>query len=321
MAGRRMGIIAFLFCLCLFLTPGRVHAVSTAEAKDAISPEKACTLSLTYRCNGTTFSDVPVNLYKIADVSADYQYTLTEPFVPSGLVLNGIQSIGEWNVIRGTLETYIVANHIEETFAAMTDRSGQVCFEALNPGLYLAVNGNIASCSFDAALVSLPGLGVDGLWQYQVTATPKGKEIPPAEPDEKIEYKVLKLWRGDNGQSCRPESIQVELFRNGTICQTVRLSKENNWSYRWMAENDGANWTVSESEVPAGYVMTVEKRGTTFVLTNTRPADDPPSGEELPPADSPQTGDSSSALLYTVLMYISGSILVILGLTGKRKCA
>ena len=318
MAERRMGIIAFLFCLCLCLMSCCGQAASTADAKEAISPEKECALTLSYRCNGTAFEAVPVNLYRIADVSANYQYSLTEPFAAAGLELNGIASTSEWNEIRSTLEAYILAHDVEAACTARTDAQGQARFEGLEPGLYLAVNGETENCRFDSALLALPGLGADGLWQYKLTAALKGEEIPPVEPDEEIELKLLKLWKGDDGQSDRPASIQAEIFRNGELYQTVTLSKENNWAYSWTAENDGASWNVTETDVPSGYVMTVEKRGTTFILTNTMPSDDPP-GDDVPPEDSPKTGDSESALLYTVLMYVSGAVLVILGITGKRK--
>lgn len=312
MAGRRMGIIVFLFCLCLCLMPCCAQAASTADAKEAISPEKECALTLSYCYNGAAFEAVSVNLYKIADVSADYQYSLAVPFAAAGLELNGIESMSEWNEIRSTLEAYILAHDVEAIRAARTDAQGQVRFEGLDPGLYLAANGKTENCRFDSALLALPGLGADGLWRYKLTASLKGEEIPPVEPDEEIELKLLKLWKGDDGQSDRPASIQAEIFRNGELYQTVTLSKENNWAYSWTAKNDGAKWNVTEVDVPSGYVMTVEKRGTTFILTNTLSTDDPP-------GNSPETGDSESALLYTVLMYVSGAVLVILGITGKRK--
>ena len=40
--------------------------------------------------------------------------------------------------------------------------------------------------SFDSALVALPGLSADGLWQYEVAVTSKSKAIPPAEQMKKL---------------------------------------------------------------------------------------------------------------------------------------
>jgi hypothetical protein len=314
MAKRRVAVIVFLLCLCLSWLPCYAQAASTADAKEPISPDKDCSFTIAYRYDGQSFSNHPVKLYKIADVSADFQYTLTAPFANSGLILNGVQSVSEWNVIRSTLETHILAYNVDADFTGVTDQDGQVCFRALKPGLYLATTEQVIQNDwiyvFDSALVALPGLGTDGLWQYEVAVTSKSQAIPPAETDEEIEFKVLKLWKGDNGRSDRPQSIEVEIFRDGVSYQTVILSEENHWTYSWNAADDGATWKVVERNVPTGYTMTVEERETSFVLTNTRPPDKP---------DIPQTGDTTNIMLYFVLMNVSGIMLIILGIAGKRK--
>ena len=273
MAKRRIGIIAFILCICLYLIPCQVHAASTADAKEPISTNENCSLTISYCSGGIAFSKLPVKLYKIADVSADYQYTLTSSFEKSKLILNGIQTVGEWNVIRSTLETFILANDISADFNAETDIEGKASFDSLKPGLYLAISERIIQDEtiyvFDSSLIALPGMDADGLWQYQVDATSKSEIIPPSEDDEKIELKVLKLWKGDSGSSARPTTIEVEIFRNSTSYQTVTLSEDNHWTYTWSAKDDGSEWKVVERNIQAGYTMTIEERGTSFVLTNT----------------------------------------------------
>ena len=314
MAKRKVAVIVFLLCLCLSWLPCYAQAASTADAKEPISPDKDSSLTIAYRYDGKSFSNHPVKLYKIADVSADFQYSLTEPFANSGLILNGVRSVSEWNVIRSTLETHILTYDVDADLIGVTDQDGQVCFQALKPGLYLAITEQVIQhdwiYAFDSALVALPGLGADGLWQYEVAVTSKSKAIPPAETDEEIEFKVLKLWKGDKGRSDRPQSIEVEIFRDGVSYQTVILSEENHWTFSWFAKDDGATWKVVERNVPTGYTMMVEERETSFVLTNTRPPDKP---------DIPQTGDTTNIMLYFVLMNVSGIMLIILGIAGKRK--
>jgi len=317
MAKRRMGIIAFILCICLYLIPCQVQAASTSDAKEPISTNENCSLTISYCSGGIAFSELPVNLYKIADVSADYQYTLTSSFEKSNLILNGIQTVGEWNVIRSTLETYILANDITAGFNAKTDFEGKASFDALKPGLYLAITERIiqdeTTYVFDSALIALPGLSADGLWQYQVDITSKSEIIPPSRDDEEIELKVLKLWKGDGGRSARPATIEIEIFRNGTSYQTATLSENNHWTYTWSAKDDGSDWKVVERNIPTGYTMTIEERETSFVLTNTLNRDVPDN------PDSPQTGDTSNILLWVILMIVSGSMLIILGITGKRN--
>ena len=73
-------------------------------------------------------------------------------------------------------------------------------------------------------LIALPGIEPDGRWQYQVSVNAKGEVLPPVDPDEEAELKVLKLWRGDEGRNDRPKSIEVEIFCNGSSYKTVILS-------------------------------------------------------------------------------------------------
>jgi len=82
----------------------------------------------------------------------------------------------------------------------------------------------------------------------------------------------------------------------------------------WTAKDDGAKWTVIERNTPSRYTMTAQNRDTSFILTNTyTPAK--PDG----PFDVPQTGDTSNIVLYVILMIVSGSMLIILGIIGKRN--
>ena len=316
MAKRRMAIKIAFICLCFWLMPCYAMAASTTDASGPINVNGECALTITYACDETPFEDVSVKLYKIAEVSCDFRYTLTSPYEKSKLVLNGIKTNGEWNTIRSTLEAYIVADNINADAVAKTDSMGRVYFEDLKPGLYLASVGTVTKrelmCHFDSALVALPGLNTEGVWQYQVAVTSKSQMIPPSV--EEIALKVLKLWKGDEGRNSRPKNIEVEIFKDGESYQKVELSQDDNWSYRWTAKDDGAKWTVIERNTPSGYTMTLEERENAFILTNTYTPENPDG-----PVDTPQTGDTSNVMLYVILMIISGSMLIILGLIGKRN--
>ncbi len=312
------------------LMPCYAGAASTADATEWISPEKSCSLNIYYGYEGRGFYGIGVRLYKIADVSSDFVYTLTESFAASGLILNGVQTNGEWKVIRTTLEAYILSRGVKADATAVTDFGGQASFEGLETGMYMVVADNALQDGyrgyFDTALIALPGLNSDGTWDYDVSAISKGTFVPPSDPgsgdpgnedvDDLIILKVLKLWRGDEGSNIRPESIEIDIFRNGTLYQTITLSSHNNWAHSWTAEDDGSKWLVSEPNVPQGYVMTVETRGTSFILTNTLEPEDP---DDPPDIEFPDTGDTSNILFNTILMYLSGTLLIIFGATRKRK--
>lgn len=317
MINRKIGILFILLCLCFHLMPCQVMAASTSDAVEPIIPENECSLTVSYCRGETAFSGIQVKLYRIAEVSADFRYTLAQSFAASGLILDGIRTSGEWDVVRSTLEAHILAYNIAPEFTSVTNEDGQVSFESLKTGMYLAIVNQVEQDDlhyrFDSALIALPGLGSDGRWQYQVSVNAKGEVLPPVDPDEKIEFKVLKLWRGDEGRSDRPESVEVEIFRDGISYEKVVLSEENHWSYTWSAKDDGANWSVVERNVPHGYTMTVEERESSFVITNTLISSTPDD-----PDNPPQTGDTSNIMLYVLLMTLSGTMLIILGVIRKK---
>ena len=318
MINRKIRILVFLLCFCFAFAPCQAMAASTTDAAEPITPETPCSLTVSYCYGQTAFCDVQVKLYRIAEVSADCHYTLTQSFPASGLTLNGIQTTGEWNVVRSTLEAHILAYNIAPEYISVTNKDGQANFEMLRTGMYLAMVSPIEQDGmhylFDSALIALPTLGPDSHWQYQASVNAKAEALPPVDPDEKAELKVLKLWRGDEGRTDRPKSIEIEIFCNGSSYQTVILSEENHWAYSWPAADDGSRWTVVERNVPQGYTATVEERQSTFVLTNTRIPTDPDV-----PVKPPQTGDTSNIMLYTLLMIFSGSMLIVLGITGKKS--
>ena len=317
MINRKIGILFILLCLCFHLMPCQVIAASTSDAVEPIIPESECSLTVSYCRGETAFSGIQVKLYRIAEVSADFRYTLAQSFAASGLILDGIRTSGEWDVVRSTLEAHILAYNIAPEFTSVTNEDGQVSFESLKTGMYLAIVNQVEQDDlhyrFDSALIALPGLGSNGRWQYQVSVNAKGEVLPPVDPDEKIEFKVLKLWKGDEGGSDRPESVEVEIFRDGISYEKVVLSEEKHWSYTWSAKDDGANWSVVERNVPQGYTMTVEERQSTFVLTNTWTPTYPDD-----PGKPPQTGDTSNIMLYVLLMTLSGTMLIILGVIRKK---
>ena len=308
----RKNIIRFMvICLCLFMLPCTAYAASTADAKEPIETTKDCSMTLSYVHNQTVFPNLKVQVYHIATVSSDFQYTLTADFASTNLTVNGVSSTNEWDAMRTTLESYVIANGLSADYEYRTDSNGSVKLENLTPGLYFIMPIQFANDGayyyFDSALVALPGLGNDGKWQYDISVKPKPEIDIPTGDDE--EYKVVKLWRDNGHQEKRPSNIDVDIICNGKVVETVVLSAENNWSYSWTAEDNGDKWQVSERNLPEGYVMTVEEHTTSFTIINTIPGT----------TDIPQTGDTSNTGLYVMLMCVSGLLLVILGVTAKRK--
>lgn len=308
---RKKLVCLAVVCFCLLVMPCAVWAASTADANEPIDISKECSLTLNYVHDTTFFSGINVQIYRVADVSADFRYTLTDRFAATKLTVNGVSSTSEWDAIRSTLKSYIVSKDLSADFEKTTDSKGSVSFDTLTPGLYFVmpvrVDDGESYYSFDHALIALPGLDDDGLWKYDVTAGPKSQKETPTGNDK--EYSVLKLWRDNGKQESRPTSVEVDIICNGKVVETIVLSAENNWSYSWIAKDNGDVWQVSEKNVPKGYVVTVEEYKTSFTIINTNPS--------VP--DNPKTGDTSNIGLYVMLMCASGLLFVILGITAKRR--
>ncbi len=334
-------------CLCIYFLPCTAYAASTADANEPIITSAACSLTLNYAHNGSAFSDLKVQLYCVATISSDFQFSLADVFQETSLTINGVSSIDEWAAMRNTFESYIVANQIAPDSTKNTDDMGSVTFgsltpdESLTPGMYFVMpvrfSDNGVYYNFDSALIAVPGLGENGSWVYDVAAAPKPDVVIPTWKYEN--YKVIKLWSDNGDSNKRPAFIEADIICNGEIKETVILSAENNWSYSWTTVDNGDIWHVVERNVPEGYIMTVEEHATSFTIINTIPDtsdqtdvagdkdtpddDDPPevAGDKdtIDDDDSPKTGDTTNIGLYVMLMCFSGLTLVILGATARRK--
>ncbi|MBR6595845.1 MAG: Cna B-type domain-containing protein [Oscillospiraceae bacterium] len=82
---------------------------------------------------------------------------------------------------------------------------------------------------------------------------------------------VQKVW-ADEGYYDRPESVEVTLYRDEEVYETVTLNADNDWRYSWTSLTDEYTWTVDEKNVPEEYVKTVTNEGYDFTITNTRTA-------------------------------------------------
>ena len=90
---------------------------------------------------------------------------------------------------------------------------------------------------------------------------------------EVLSKEVVKIWEDDkNAAKKRPEYIEVQLKADGVLKETVRLSEENHWRYRWeslpkYASGKEIDYTVYEIGIPAGYQSMADQEK--FEITNT----------------------------------------------------
>jgi hypothetical protein len=81
---------------------------------------------------------------------------------------------------------------------------------------------------------------------------------------KKISISAQKVWSGDKRES----EIVVQLLKDGEVYDEAKLNSGNNWRYTWDSLSSKADWSVVEKDVPSGYVVSVDRDGNAFVITN-----------------------------------------------------
>jgi hypothetical protein len=162
---------------------------------------------------------------------------------------------------------------------------------------------------------------------FTITNKPSQTPPTPPTPTPNPTYRhvtVQKVWKLDDGGT-RPDSVQVQLMRNGTAYgQPVTLNEANNWSFTWNnLEDDNSTWTVQEVIIPNGFTASQETAsetdGSKITITNddqpTKPnnpekpnnnnnkpnkPDNPKSGNKTHKPDNPKTPSTNSKTNKTV---------------------
>ncbi len=299
-------IFVLMACVLLAVLPLRAFAITPVEV------DRSCSLNLYYSRTRMGFPEVTVRGYRVADVAADGTYTLSGDFAGYPVNIYGITDQAEWKEVANTLASYAAVDELEPDLKAKTDGTGTAAFAELKTGMYLVCAVDVADgdtmYQFENFMVCLPQPEEDGSFSYEVSAAPKYNSytIKPKE----VEFQVVKLWKDGGKEDKRPASVTVEILKDGEAYTAQTLSKENNWTYRWKAPDDGSRWQVAERNVPKGYSVAVGGDGRSFVLTNTY------EGEQEKP---PQTGDTMVLWPWVLAMCLSGGGLMVMGLYGMRK--
>lgn len=189
------------------------------------------------------------------------------------------------------------AAHADEYPDQRENREIRVATVALRHGQTLTIQGLPAGTGYDVAEVEA---NADG---YTTTAVQAAGSIPANgtaaaafENDSHynrpttVDVTVQKVWAGDEAAN-RPASVTVVLLRDGEAYDRAELTAENGWRHRWSGLDRGADWTLEEADVPAGYTAAVTQRGMAFTVTNTYGGTDIPDDDvpltDLPDGDVP----------------------------------
>lgn len=326
---------AILLCLlCVFaLLP------TQAFAAGVIDLSKNVDLTISYQHNGSAITGVPFELYRVADVDAYCEFTLSGDFEGYPVLVNNLSS-AEWKTLAETLKGYVDRDQLKPFDQGRTNASGILHFpnqkSEMKPGLYLVIGRVYTSGSYtyttEPFLVALPSLDEEAnVWSYSVNTTPKHtrEDIPPTPSDKTVDRKVLKVWKSESSEAQRPQEVIVQLLKNGAVYDTVTLSADNNWRYAWndLPEYENGHlidWSVVEKETK-GYTVTVTQEGITFVVTNTADTDIPDHptpvnpGEPTKP-DNPKLPQTGMLWWPVPILLVCGMVFLIVGKMMKKKC-
>ena len=264
--------------------------VRSAYAYGPIDVDRTGSLTVIYRDGDAAVAGVPIELRRVADVSAGGVFTFTDTYADYGVSLD-IEDAAGWRAAAQTLAGYVDRDDIPADATAVTDASGVVTFSSLKPGLYLDTSAPYEQDGIrytqEPALVMVPQLDEYDQWDYDAEVVLKFTEeqLPPAPVGE--DFKVVKLWLSDEGAG-RPDSVTVQLLRDGEVFDTQVLSDENGWVYVWEDLDSSYTWTVVEVDVPDGYTTVVHREGDTFVIENTLEPGDPSDPDD---PDKPEDPD------------------------------
>ncbi len=151
--------------------------------------------------------------------------------------------------------------------------------------------------------------------------------IPPQTPPEKASVSVVKVWEDkDNVSGKRPKEITVNLYKNGELFQTRKVTEKDGWKVTFedldkYEDGKEIKYTIGEEKVD-GYTNKISgnaKDG--FVLTNTIKPEIPPQTPPEKPRKprNAKTSDDFSRIYPYVLVLSIISLAYIFRMKNKDK--
>lgn len=305
----RKNFIGLVLIFIILLLPYNGYAMSTVDATEKIDIGKDCSLTLNYYYDNYNFDDLNVKIYYVASVEGDFQYHLSSSFSSLPVKINGLRADNEWDSLKDTLNAYIMADDIKELLS-YSNQKEVISISGLKTGLYFVKTEKIDTSEytllFEPFLISIPNLEDGGTWNYDVSVYPKVSEY--IYKYNKIKYTILKEWR-DNKDS-RPESVDIEIYKDGEFVDSQVLSSSNNWIYEFDAYDDGSEYFVVERNVLEDYDVSIVNKDNKFIIINT---------DSNYKVESPKTFDNVKLYLYLFVGSLIGVVLLIIGLVIGKK--
>ena len=232
------------------------------QAADAAADQK---ITLTCRQDETILQGVQWTLYEIGERDGN-EIRFNDALASYSLDLGDL-SADAVDTAAKTLECYVIAAGLQPIAQGKTDANGELVFDGLDNGLYLAVGKTLQVgeiCYFPSTLLLEIKDGDTGL---SYDAFPKFYAENRSSLDKN--YIVKKVWVDDEADNiARPVNVTVDLYEDGALRDTVTLSDENKWQYRWESLDATSNWTVVEREIPVNYEVMIDYNSQQYLIRN-----------------------------------------------------
>lgn len=158
----------------------------------------------------------------------------------------------------------IIHNSNLYTKERKSNKNGTITFNDLELGLYLVEQTNQIEgySNIIPFLIYIP-IVENSKWIYKVDATPKIDII------KLFDLTVSKIWNVPSNVQI-PKEVTIELSKDNVVIDTIKLNKENNWTYTWSQIEQKDTYSIKEINIPIGYTPTYKKDNNKFIVTNTK---------------------------------------------------
>lgn len=252
---RICSVLLSMLCVVMLLA-SVMPCIHSAEVKASIT--------LVCEQENVRVSDMSWKIYKVGERRSG-KFTLTDEFANYPVDMSGLSTEN----IRGTaqaLESFIIGDRIKALAENVTDNDGNVVFEGLDKGLYLAVAKKVQKEPITyMATPLLFEIKEDGSAEE---AFPKIYSVITLH-GQVSSYTVKKVWAdNDDSFKARPVNVTVDLFKDGELYDTVVLDEASNWQHRWNTLDLDAEWRVVERSIPVKYAVLVDYNSKQFLIKN-----------------------------------------------------
>lgn len=227
-----------------------------------------------------TLENAKFDVYKVGEIGEN-GVDLAEKYAKYRVDLNDTSA-------AQTLSEYITRDSLSPDITMVTDSAFIAKFDAEN-GVYLILGGSTVynGTKYTAlpVMVSVSGkdIEVDAKYEKKSDSSSDGDNKDKDSKSDttsdtgrtkggssasvnrtSVSVSATKVWKGGS----RPDSVTLQLLKDGKVYEEKVVNSDNNWRCSWEKLDKKSDWSVVEKEVPQGFEVSINRNGSTWVITN-----------------------------------------------------